>query len=173
MHNPWEHSRSLFNHGWLKNQLVAVLLKCRQVQMGVVFSDSARQDLNARLSQWSDARKAADAVVAEVEAALERDFRNDEIDAPVDTRVVRLANEVERVRWIDAEDPSRAAAAARAAIDELDSKIIRALQVMAPAAESASIGIDDETLGGLINAAQRLSEAFSQLTLHRSISEPA
>ena len=172
MHGSWEQARSHFNHGWLKNQFIAVLLKCRQVQQRTVLNDSAQQDLQARLAQWPDERRAADAVVAEVQAAVEQELR-DEIDVSVDTRVVRLANELERRRWISALDPCSAAAAARVAIDELDASINHALQVMRPSTEPTSIGIDGDTLGCLLDSAQRASEAFSRLTLCHSISEPA
>ena len=173
MFEEWETARSEFNHGWLKNQFIAVLLKCRQVEQGRVLNDNALLDLKERLSQWDDARKVAEAVVAQVQDTLDRKFSDDHNAGTIDASIVRLANEVERQRWICTDDPRASASTASAAIARLDSEIGRAQRILDASPGANAIGIDGAALTQLIDAAQGLSAAFSHLTLCRSIPELA
>ena len=161
MSDPWEHDRSRFNHGWLKNQFIASLLKSRQVRSGLVVHTQADADLVMRFREWTASRARAEAVLDQVSADLTRAPHASDA-ANEAAKLVLRANELERQRWLRDQQPEAALRVARAALVRLDAAVTRALVLAAP-------GDDEGLLEELLDAASQLSDSFSRLTLSRRI----
>ena len=162
----WEQNRSRFNHDWLKNQLIAVVLKYKQVRVGLVDNANAKSDLVERLQQWPEYRRIAQSVITQVEIAL--DAQSPSSSGPIKNDVaayIGLANEIERQRWILGNNPQQAVDAARKAILCMDYAVFSTL--------SSSSFSNAEELQPLLDEAIKLSQTFTQLTLCRQIPLPA
>lgn len=162
VNSEWERQRSAFNHGWLKNRLVACLLRCKRVADGMVQDDLAQDDLRELLCSWEVVRPSA------LQVLLEHEYRVHNAISPSSRDISALGEstcryllEVDRLRWLHLTNAEKAGKEALNALEDADEEIRRSRTLL----QGSGTMPDTVMLRNLEERARRLGALFSSLTL--------
>jgi|GEM_PF-4473667 len=164
MKNEWERQRSAFNHGWLKNQLITCVLRCKRVADEVVEDDMARVDLFELVNKWESFHQLATQVLEEIEFRLSGPVSPATKDALIFGEMpCRYLLEVERLRWRQLSNAQARVCEAEDCLCIFDAEIRRTRTHL----QSCTTFPDPELLSQLEACARSLGAQFSSLTLCR------
>jgi|JI9StandDraft_2_1071091.scaffolds.fasta_scaffold371791_1 hypothetical protein len=162
MNHDWERQRSIFNHGWLKNRLVACLLRCKRVASGLVQDDNAKSDLFDLLIGWEAVRPSAVQVLLEMESRVHNSLDPLSSDSlALGEPTCRYLLEVDRLRWLQLTNAEKLGKDASKALEDIDDVTRRTRTRL----QDSGTMPDAEMLRDLEERARRLGGLFSSLTL--------